>query len=42
MITVKAFIERTNNGKYNEYSDSEDRRLKYGIIGKGETVEKAK
>lgn len=42
MITVKAFIERTNNGKYSVYSDSEDNRLDYGIIGEGITAEEAK
>ena len=42
MITVKAFIERTNTGKYSVYSDSDDSRLNYGIIGEGSTVEEAK
>jgi hypothetical protein len=42
MITVKAFIERAKNGKYNVYSNSHDNRLDYGIIGEGVTVEEAK
>jgi len=42
MITVQAFIERTNNGKYSVYSNSDDSRLDYGIIGEGITVEEAK
>ena len=42
MITVKAFIERANNGKYSVYSDSNDSRLDYGIIGEGTTIEEAK
>ena len=41
MITVKAFIERTGNGKYSVYSDSDDSRLDYGIIGDGDTAEEA-
>jgi hypothetical protein len=42
MITVKAFIERSNNGKYSVYSDSDDDRLDYGIIGEGTNVEDSK
>ena len=42
MITVKAFIERANSGKYSVYSDGDDSRLEYGLIGEGATVEEAK
>jgi hypothetical protein len=42
MITVKAFIERSNNGKYSVYSDSDDIRLDYGIIGEGTNVDECK
>jgi hypothetical protein len=42
MITVKAFIERANSGKYSVYSDGDDSRLDYGIIGEGNTVDEAK
>ena len=42
MVTIKAFIERTKNGKFSVYSDSDDNRLDYGIIGEGVTVDEAK
>ena len=42
MVTVKAFIERAKNGKFSVYSDSDDNRLDYGIIGEGITAEEAK
>lgn len=42
MITAKAFIERTQSGKYSVYSDCNDTRFDYGIIGQGNSVEEAK
>jgi hypothetical protein len=41
-IKVKAFIERGNDGTYGVYVDLEEKRLNYGIIGEGATVEEAK
>jgi hypothetical protein len=41
MIKVKAFIERARNGKYSVYSDSDENRLDYGIIGEGDTAKDA-
>jgi hypothetical protein len=41
MIKVKAFVERTCSGKYSVYSDSDDMRLDYGIIGDGTTAKEA-
>jgi len=39
MIKVKAFIERGNDGTYGVYVDLDEKRLNYGIIGDGNTVE---
>ena len=41
METVKAFIERGNDGSYSVYVDLEDNTLNYGIHGTGETVKEA-
>jgi predicted RNase H-like HicB family nuclease len=41
MNTVKAFIERGNDGTYGVYVDLEDDTLNYGIFGDGKTVNEA-
>ena len=41
MNTVKAFIERGNDGTYGVYVDLDDDTLNYGIHGTGDTVNKA-
>ena len=41
MNTIKAFIERGNDGTYGVYVDLEDNTLNYGILGEGNTVEEA-
>jgi predicted RNase H-like HicB family nuclease len=41
MNTVKAFIERGNDGTYGVYVDLEDTTLNYGIHGDGKTVAEA-
>ncbi len=41
MNTVKAFIERDDDGTYSVYVDLDDNSLNYGIYGDGNTVEEA-
>lgn len=41
METVKAFIERGNDGTYGVYVDLENNTLNYGIHGDGATVKEA-
>ena len=41
MKTVKAFIERGNDGNYSVYVDLEDKTLNYGIHGTGKTAKEA-
>lgn len=41
METIKAFIERGNDGTYGVYIDLEDNTLNYGIHGNGNTVQDA-
>ena len=41
MIRGKAFIERGNDGTYGVYIDLDERRLNYGVIGSGNTVNEA-
>ena len=41
MNTVKAFIERGNDGTYSVYVDLEDNTLNYGIHGTGDTAKEA-
>ena len=41
MITVKAIIEMGTDGTYGVYIDLEEKRLSYGIIGDGNTVQEA-
>ena len=41
METVKAFIERGNDGAYSVYVDLEDNTLNYGIHGNGNTTKEA-
>jgi predicted RNase H-like HicB family nuclease len=41
MNTVKAFIERGNDGTYGVYVDLDDNSLNYGVIGEGHTVQEA-
>ena len=41
MNTVKAFIERGNDGTYGVYVDLNDDTLNYGIHGNGHTVDEA-
>jgi len=41
MKTVKAFIERGNDGTYSVYVDLEDNTLNYGIHGNGKTTQEA-
>ena len=41
MKTVKAFIERGNDGFYGVYVDLEDKALNYGIHGTGNTAKEA-
>jgi len=41
MKTVKAFIERGNDGNYSVYVDLEDKTLNYGIHGTGTTAKEA-
>jgi len=41
MKTVKAFIERGNDGCYSVYVDLQDKTLNYGIHGTGVTVKEA-
>jgi hypothetical protein len=41
MKTVKAFIERGNDGSHSVYVDLEERALNYGIHGTGKTVQEA-
>jgi len=41
METVKAFIERVNDGTYGVYVDLENNSLNYGIHGSGKTAKEA-
>jgi hypothetical protein len=41
MNTVKAFIERGNDGTYSVYVDLDDNILNYGIFGEGNTASEA-
>jgi len=41
MQTVKAFIERGNDGIYSVYVDLENKTLNYGIHGNGSTAKEA-
>jgi len=41
MNTIKAFIERGNDGRFFVYVDLEDNTLNYGIFGEGNTVQEA-
>ena len=41
MESVKAFIERANDGMYSVYVDLEDNRLNYGIHGVGKSAKQA-
>jgi hypothetical protein len=41
METVKAFIERGNNGTYGVYVDLENNSLNYGIHGDGDSANEA-
>jgi len=41
MKTVKAFIERGDDGSYSVYVDLEDKTLNYGIHGTGKTAKEA-
>ena len=41
MNTIKAFIERGDDGTYGVYVDLKDNTLNYGILGEGNTVEEA-
>jgi hypothetical protein len=41
METLKAFIERGNDGTYGVYVDLENNTLNYGIFGEGNTVKEA-
>ena len=41
MKTVKAYIERGNDGRFSVYVDLKNKTLNYGIHGTGETVGKA-
>ena len=41
MNTVKAFIERGNDGTFGVYVDLDDNTLNYGIHGNGNTVNEA-
>jgi len=41
MIIVKAIIETDTDGKYGVYIDLYEKRLSYGIIGDGNTVQEA-
>jgi len=41
MINVKAFIERGNDGTFGVYIDLDEKRLNYGVIGEGKTVNEA-
>ena len=41
METVKAFIERGNDGRYGVYVDLENKTLNYGIHGDGNTAKEA-
>ncbi|MCL2041452.1 MAG: helix-turn-helix transcriptional regulator [Bacteroidales bacterium] len=41
MNTVKAFVEKGNDGTYSVYVDLEEKRLNYGIHGNGDSVKEA-
>jgi len=41
METIKAFIERGNDGTFGVYVDLEDNTLNYGIFGDGKTAQEA-
>jgi len=41
MKTVKAFIEKGNDGSFSVYVDLDDNSLNYGIHGTGDTVQAA-
>ena len=41
MKTIKAFIERSNDGNYSVYVDLENKALNYGIHGTGKTAKEA-
>ncbi|MDR0371090.1 MAG: hypothetical protein LBH80_04475 [Prevotellaceae bacterium] len=41
MNTVKAFIERGDDGNYSVYIDLDDKTLNYGIHGTGNTAKEA-
>jgi hypothetical protein len=41
MKTVKAFIEKSNDGTYSVYVDLKDNSLNYGIHGTGNTAQEA-
>ncbi|MDH8701601.1 hypothetical protein M2138_000948 [Dysgonomonadaceae bacterium PH5-43] len=41
MKTIKAFVERGNDGNYSVYVDLDDNTLNYGIHGTGATVKDA-
>ena len=41
MSTIKAFIERGDDGTYGVYVDLEDNTLNYGLLGEGNTSEEA-
>jgi len=40
-LRVKAYIERGSNGKFGVYTDPEEDRLNYGVIGDGISAEEA-
>jgi predicted RNase H-like HicB family nuclease len=41
MIKIKAFIETGKDGTYGVYFDLNEKRLNYGVIGSGNTIEEA-
>jgi hypothetical protein len=41
MITVKAYIELGKDGTFGVYTDFNEKRLNYGVIGDGNTIKEA-